>query len=150
MKAPDNPFVDYNFSIILESEESHAYEKKPTLKSKLLFMDFHFNNLGISNLSILDKSKRNPEWKTMTKSIIKFGREGYEVNDIQVPGGTSISRRHCVIINVKNDVWIYDLESTGIWLNGEKIKHKAPIIGLNTLQIGEIEYIINTDNTKLL
>ena len=113
-------------------------------------MDYHFNNLGKSNISILDKGKRNTEWESNTKSIIKFGREGYEVNDIQVPGGTSISRRHCVIINVKNDVWIYDLESTGVWLNGDKVNHKAPLIGLNTLRIGDVEYIINTDNTKLL
>jgi len=67
-----------------------------------------------------------------------------------VPGGTSISRRHCVIINCKDDVWIYDLESTGTYLNDEKINHKSPLIGLSTLRISNFEYIITTDKSKLL
>lgn len=50
MKAPDNPFIDYNLSVVLEGKESHSYEKKPTLKSKLLFIDYHFNNIGLNSL----------------------------------------------------------------------------------------------------
>jgi len=38
-----NHFLDYNFSVILENKSSHDFAKKPTLKSKLLFMDYRFN-----------------------------------------------------------------------------------------------------------
>ena len=45
LKAPktDNFFLDYNISVILETMPSHAFQKKPTLRSKLLFMDYRFN-----------------------------------------------------------------------------------------------------------
>lgn len=90
------------------------------------------------------------EWQAFEKPIIKIGRKGYDVNDIQVPGATSISRRHCVIINSKDDAWIYDLNSTGTYLNDEKINYKAPLIGLNKLRVSNVEYMVTTDKNKLL
>ena len=150
MKAPDNPFIDYNLSVILEGQESHAYEKRPTLKSKLLFMDYHFNNFGLNSLSISEYKNESVEWQVFEKPIIKIGRKGYDANDIQVPGGTSISRRHCLIVNSKDDAWIYDLDSTGTYLNREEINYKAPLIGLNKLRIGNVEYMVTTDKNKLL
>ncbi|HEV8084781.1 MAG TPA: FHA domain-containing protein, partial [Chitinophagaceae bacterium] len=61
-----------------------------------------------------------------------------------------ISRRHSLIVNCKDDVWLYDLDSTGTYLNGERIKNKAPMIGLNKIKIGKAEYTITTDKSKLL
>jgi pSer/pThr/pTyr-binding forkhead associated (FHA) protein len=61
-----------------------------------------------------------------------------------------LSRRHCVIINCKDDVWLYDLESTGTYLNDEKVNRKVPILGFNKLTIGAVEYTITTDKSKLL
>ena len=150
LKPPENPFVDYNFSIVLDDKETHNLEKTPTLKSKLLFMDFHFNNIGKNTLTFLDSNNKKASLDSFDKPIVKIGREGYDVNDVQVPGGTSISRRHCLIVNCKDDVWVYDLESTGTYLNDEKIISKAPVLGLNKLRIGSIEYTITTDKSKLL
>lgn len=83
--------------------------------------------------------------------IIKFGREGYDANDIQVKGDTLPCRRHSLIINCKNDIWLYDLNSySGTFLNGEKIKNKAPLIGLNRITIAKTNYCIKTDKSKLL
>ena len=79
-----------------------------------------------------------------------MGRQGYDVNDVQVPGGNAISRRHCLIINCKDDVWIYDLDSTGIYLNDERINGKALVLGLNKLKLGSVEYTFTTDKSKLL
>jgi hypothetical protein len=45
---------------------------------------------------------------------------------------------------------VYDLESTGTFLNDLKIKNKAPLLGLNKLRISNIEYTITTDKSKLL
>jgi hypothetical protein len=36
------------------------------------------------------------------------------------------------------------------YLNDERVKSKAPMIGLNTLRIGGVEYRLTTDRTKLL
>lgn len=149
LKAPENPFVDYNFSIVLDDNVTHNLDKNPTLKSKLLFMEFSFNNISRSTLTFLNSNNKKGSLDSFDKPIIKIGREGYDVNDVQVPGGSSISRRHCLIINCKDDVWVYDLESTGTYLNDEKII-KAPVLGLNKLRIGNIEYTITTDKSKLL
>lgn len=84
------------------------------------------------------------------KHIISFGREGYKVNDVEVAGTTNISRRHCVVVNTRDDVWLYDLKSTGTYLNGERIKGKAPIIGRNIVRIGTKEYVIASDKVGLI
>jgi len=73
------------------------------------------------------------------------------MNEVKVPIGESVSRRHCLIINSNDDVWLYDLESTtGTFLNGERVINKVPIIGVNKLTVGDVEFTISTDNTKLL
>ena len=71
------------------------------------------------------------------------------MNDVKVPGGTSISRRHCVIINFKDDVWIYDLDSTGTYLDNDEVVNKMPLIGRKTLQIGKTKYELTNDKSKL-
>ena len=82
--------------------------------------------------------------------IIKFGREEYNQNDIQVSGSNAVSRRHCVIINSKDNVWLYDLESTGTEINDEIVTNKVPLIGYNKLKINKIYFTITTDKSKLL
>lgn len=150
LKAKSNDFVDYNFSIILESEPTHGKDKKPTLKSKLLFMDYRFHKMAVNTLHFVQSNIPDGKIGETEKRIIKFGRKGYDVNDIEIPGGTGISRRHCLIINCKDDVWLYDLDSTGTYVNNDLVKDKVPLIGLNTIRIGKVEYQITTDKDKLL
>jgi serine/threonine protein kinase len=150
LKAESNDFVDYNFSVVLETEPTHSKDKKPTLKSKLLFMDYRFNKMAINTLHFIQSNISEEKIGSTEKRIIKFGRKGYDVNDIEVPGGTSTSRRHCLIINCKDDVWLYDLDSTGTYVNNDLVKDKVPLIGLSTIRIGRTEYQITTDKSKLL
>lgn len=146
-----NDFVDYNFSIISESKSSHGMDKKPTLKSKLLFMDYRFHKMAASKLYFTETNIPDGKVGNTEKLIIKLGREGFEVNDFQIPGGTAISRRHCLIMNCKDDVWLYDLSSaSGTYVNDEKVIDKVPLIGLNTIRIDKVEYKITTDQNKLL
>ena len=37
-----NEFIAYNFSVVSDSVPTHAWQRAPTLKSKLLFMDYRF------------------------------------------------------------------------------------------------------------
>jgi serine/threonine protein kinase len=150
LKAKTNEFIDYNYSVILESDLSHSYEKKPTLKSKLLFMDYRFNKLIDNKLYFTEPNLPDGKFEETEKKIIKFGRATIDANDIKVPGGTAISRRHCLIINCKDDVWLYDLESTGTYVNKEKVSGKIPLIGKNIIRIDKAEYTVTSDKTKLL
>lgn len=142
-----NPFLDYNFNIILESLPTHDFTKKPTLKSKLLFMDYRFNKFSHSTLFYTIVN--GLESSSISRPIIALGRKGFDVNDIQVPGGTTISRRHCILINWKDDIWLYDLDSTGTYVNGERVIGKVPLIGKNLVRIGLTEFEFTNDKGKL-
>ena len=140
----------YNYSVVSEPTPSHDQEKRPTLKSKLLFMDYRFRKMTPHTLFLVAGGENIRKARPSQKSIITFGRHGYAVNDVQVAKGASVSRRHCLIVNCKDDVWLYDLESTGTYINNERVKAKAPLIGLCTLRIGGVEYRVTTDKGKLL
>jgi tetratricopeptide (TPR) repeat protein/tRNA A-37 threonylcarbamoyl transferase component Bud32 len=144
-----NEFIDYNYSVVSESVLTHAWQKHPTLKSKLLFMDYRFRKLTRSQLFISDDpNSRRP--RTAYKLIITFGREGCLVNDLQVAGSSNVSRRHCVVVNCRDDVWLYDLESTGTQVNGQRVKGKTPLIGRNIVRIGSKEFVITNDKDSLI
>lgn len=151
MESIYNEFIDYNYSVVAETESTNGLKNKPTLKSKLLFMDYRFIKMNPGTLYYTEPGITTGKMKSMDKLIIKIGRKGYLVNDIQIPGGTGLSRRHSLIVNCKNDVWLYDLGSTkGTYLNGELLIDKAPLIGLNTLKNGELECKVTSDQSNLL
>jgi serine/threonine protein kinase len=146
----DNPFIEYNLSVITEKELSHNFKKTPSLKSKLLFMDFQFNTLKENTITILETNNKIETPNSFNNPIIKFGREEYHQNEIQVSGSNAVSRRHCVIINSKDNVWLYDLESTGTVVNDEIVTNKVPLIGRNLLKVKDIFFSLTTDRSKLL
>ncbi|TDP61184.1 protein kinase domain-containing protein [Flavobacterium dankookense] len=146
----ENHFIGYNLSVITESKKSHNYKETPTLKSKLLFMDFQFNILKENTITILETNNEYHTEKSISEPIIKFGRQEYTQNDIRISGGVAVSRRHCIIINTKDNVWLYDLESTGTEINDTIVTNKIPLIGYNKLKIKDIYFTLTTDKTKLL
>lgn len=149
MKASDNFFIDYNISVINEILVSHSFKLKPTLKSKLLFQDFRFNvsNKLPGGVEITNHSTGAVNF--FNQPIIKVGRNDYGDNDICLRG-IAVSRRHCLIVNTKDDVMLYDLGSMGTYLNGEEVKRKMPLLGLNKIIVAGFELSINTDKSKLL
>lgn len=49
----------------------------------------------------------------------------------------SASRRHAVIVNMGNEVWLHDLHSTvGTWLDGVQIHGKRPLMGVHDVRVG--------------
>lgn len=155
--TPDNvipkykhPIIDYNYSVVSEREKTYNLREHPTLKSKLLFMDFHFNNIISNSLTITDGEKKEVVSQIKDNAVVTVGREGYKVNDIQVSGSTSVSRRHCLIVNSKSDVWLFDLNSTGTYLNEIRVQKKARLNGVCKVKIGASELIIKTDKTQLI
>jgi serine/threonine protein kinase len=146
----DNPFIEYNQDLVFEKDSSHSFTKHPTLKSKLLFMEYRFNNFKPGTIFMTDSNVTKQILGEMAAPIYKMGRGSYSCNNLKVPGGTAISRRHCLIINCKDDIWLYDLESTGTYLNGERVYGKMPLVGKNHIKIGEAIYELTNDKTKLL
>lgn len=144
-----NEFIAYNYSVVNESVLTHAWQKHPTLKSKLLFMDYRFRKLTRSTLFISDDpNSKKP--RTAYKLIITFGREGSSVNDLQIAGSTNVSRRHCAVVNCRDDVCLYDLESTGTQVNGQRVKGKTPLVSRNIVRVGNKEFVITNDKDNLI
>jgi hypothetical protein len=66
LKQGDNPFIDYNTSVILKMNQV-TISKSPTLKSKLLFMDFQFNTLKENTITILETNNDNATPTSLSK-----------------------------------------------------------------------------------
>ncbi|MBK6834798.1 MAG: protein kinase [Bacteroidetes bacterium] len=112
-KLQKHYFLDYNYELVMEKEVSHNYSKDPTLKSKMLYMDYRFNNFIPGTLFFRNQSNEASNFVEINSPIIKIGKEGFPLNTIEILGDTKVSRRHCAIINSKNDVWLSNLSSSG-------------------------------------
>lgn len=145
-----NAFLNYNHSVVVEAVPTHGGVEKPTLKSKLLFMDYRFRKLIPGTIYCSTVGKGGARELQTREIIITFGRTGYHANDVEVADGTAVSRRHCLIVNCKDDAWLYDLQSTGTYLDNRPVKPKEPFVGLATIRIGGKELAVSTDKEKLL
>ena len=64
---------------------------------------------------------------------------------------SGISRRHAVIVNHPDDVWIYDLGSVvGTSVDGERICGKTFLDGVHTVDIGTRKIRVATDKGLLI
>ena len=142
----NHPVIDYNISVINDKQKSYR-----DIASKFLFLNFNHNTIQHNRLTIYCNEEGKKFELNSENPIIKIGRKGYSCNDIELEGTNSISRRHCIIINSKNDVWIYDLNGfTNISINEVKMNKRAFLIGVNKLSVNNIELWLNADGDKLL
>lgn len=143
-----NPFQQLNFDVATESPQSW-HREGPPLKSKLLFQDYRFGT---------DEKRRKPQLLffdlgdgyqfSQQTPLVTLGR--LDANNIPF-GQNDISRRHAVIINLPNDVWIYDLGSaTGVKLDGQRVRGKAFLDGVHVLSIGARSIKVATDEGLLI
>lgn len=146
----DNDFIAYNKSVANETVPTHAGQNAPTLKSKLLFMDYRFRKQNPGPLYLYGAPNSAGKPKQMNPLIVTFGREGYPANDVEIHGGTNVSRRHCLVVNSHDDVWLYDLASTGTYVNGKRVHGKVLLTGRNTVRIGNKEFTITNDKDSLV
>jgi serine/threonine protein kinase len=151
----EGAFIGYNMKVLFGGlkDQSHGFLEKPHIKTKLLFMESRFESLGSSKstLTIVDSNQKGIIGRKFNQKLILFGREGFEVNDIQVPGGTMISRRHAVIVNQKDDLWLYDLQSaTGVRVNDYHVNGKIQLVGVSKIEIGNFWYRVTGDEGRLI
>ena len=142
-----NEFMKYNIEIITESEKSYDINNIDMLKNKLLFQDFRFNESIKSSNRVTIKNNKN-KIQYIDHKFISIGRND---NNSIIIKGDSVSRRHDLLLNCKNDVWIYDLGSKfGTFVDGEKVEGKKFLHGIHLLNISGKEYIISTDDQLLI
>jgi len=145
-----SPFHKYNSNVYKNNDPVvWSRSEKPYLHTKLLFHEYKFRDMGNSTnlfeLSIDGKSI------ILEDQIVAFGRKGYAPYAFSEFSGNAVSRLHFVIINQKNNVWLYDLDSfTGIFVDGKRIHKKCFLLGLHTLKFGDHKISLKTDTNLLI
>ena len=82
---------------------------------------------------------RMPDGSKMQTSAPLVSIGSWAKNDIALDDA-SVSRRHALIVNLPNDVWLYDLGSTrGSRLDGNAAPGRAFLDGVHRVMVGRRE-----------
>ena len=143
-------FIKYYSSLFRKG--SRCWDKKngPSLTSKLIFREHRFEKIGSSENAIEINHTKTGKKYSIKDKIITIGRYGYLGNTIPYFTDTSISRLHFLIVNSKNDVWLYNLSQLGTFVDDEIIKKKKFLHGLHHIRSGIYEFTLKTDEELLL
>lgn len=129
-----NPFAAYNAKVALAGAEKLGGWNK--LLEKLVFEDFRFGLPAArksANTVVLEMGERTLRTAEKLISIGNLPENTFRVQD------PSISRRHAVIVNTANEVWIHDLHSTiGIWTDEVRVERKRILMGVHDVLIGKV------------
>ena len=133
-KIKSHHFVRLNFNIINDIKESNI--NKNNSHGKLLYQDYRFNKYQIANVCTILKDKSDK--LEFNEPLIAIGRN---VNNNFIINDSTVSRRHCIIINYSKDVWIYNLESTqGVYVDNIEVKQKHFLSGKHRIRLGNVEF----------
>jgi len=135
-----NPFIQYNRRIV---------ELDPAdMKRKLLFQDHRFGDPGHIRSSNTLVLRSGAESATFTDPIVTIGRDPANAHVIEQ---TDVSRWHCVVVNFRGDVWLYDLSSThGTTLDGQRLNRRARIDGVHEIKASSAALTIVSEEGLLV
>jgi tetratricopeptide (TPR) repeat protein len=133
-KISNQHFLKLNFNIIRDLTESSIDNNNRW--RRLLYQDFRFNKYTNKNIcTIIQNDDKKLEFNEPIISIGRNGNNNYCIDEL------SVSRRHCVIVNYPNDVWIYDLGSKcGIYIDDQKVNGKQFLLGKHRIKVGSFEF----------
>ncbi len=150
-RGPTNPFIAHNMVVRTEKPSAWGKEGQPPVKSKLLFEEYRFgtarrggrrNTLAIY-LPLPDGARR-----TFARPIVTIGWLGS--NDV-VFSNTGVSRRHCVIVNYPDDVWLYDLGSaSGTVVDSHNVVGRVFLNGVHEVVVGPARFRIAANSELLI
>jgi serine/threonine protein kinase len=146
LKTEKNPFLRYNALVATEVPSAWGSEGKASLKSKLLFQDFRFGSRRSENnvLSI----KQVSTTREFKEKIVGIGRS--QSNQFIISDHLA-SRRHCLVVNFPDDIWLYELNSTsGTFVDDKKVRRKQFLLGVRDVRIGDSQFQIASRSDFLL
>ena len=144
----NNPIGYYNYCDVAKADKPSIVNSKncSSLKSKLLFNEYKFRKFYKSKNGVtveIDGKEFHSD-----KHVISIGRKGF--NNTFSVGDSSVSRRHLVIVNKKNDVWLYDMSTLGTFVNGIKVQRRFFLLGRCEIQAGRKTIFVKSDRNLLL
>jgi hypothetical protein len=127
-----SPFSLYNAQVSLAGPQ--ALGGWASVLEKLVFQDYRFGlpaALKSTNTVVIEyRGNKMP----FTDKLISIGKLAANSLPVDAP---SASRRHAVIVNMGNEVWLHDLRSTvGTWVDGAQVHGKQPLLGVHDVKIG--------------
>lgn len=129
-----SPFSIYNAQIALAGAQ--ALGGSDRLLEKLVFQDYRFGlaaALKLSNTVVIEYQDNKQAFSDKLISIGKLSANSLPIDS------ASVSRRHAVIVNIGNEVWLHDLCSTvGTWVDGVPLHGKRPLLGVHDVKIGNV------------
>ena len=144
----ESPFTAYNLKILTEADSSFdgGFEKA---HPKLLFQEYSQptkrKSPTANEMAIYfgDEPK-----KTSRLPIISIG--GNFSNDFVVGEG-GVSRRHCAIVNLDDEVWIHDLGSTyGTFVDGEPVQGRMFLHGVHEVTLGDFKFKVASSSEMVV
>jgi FHA domain len=127
-----SPFSIYNAKVALSG--SQALGGWGSLLDKLVFQDCRFGLPSAAKSVNTVVIEHQGDKLAFTGKVISIGK--IIENSLQIDS-PSASRRHAVIVNIGNEVWLHDLHSTvGTWIDGVRLYGKQPLMGVHELKIG--------------
>lgn len=142
-----DPILAYNNEVVFNRDNSWEINEEPTLKSKLIYEDFSYNNFLKTNNEI--QISMGEETINYCETLITLGRSGYG-NDFSIAKSVLISRLHLVIINRENDVWLYNLSRLKTYVDGILLGRRKLLYGLHEIRISDFNFTIKSDTNLIL
>lgn len=131
-RGKGGPFSIYNAQVALAGPL--ALGGWDSLLEKLVFQDYRFGLPSVSKLTNTVVIEHQGKKEALTDKLLSIGK--LAVNSLQIDA-PSVSRRHAVIVNIGNEVWLHDLNSTiGTWIDGVRLYGKQPLMGVHEVKIG--------------
>ena len=136
--ASIDPFVTYNLRVAAESPTARDAMRAKSLKSKLLFQEYRFGTVRLdrrqNTIAVYSPDGARHD---ISQPIVTIG--SLSANDL-VLRDRSVSRRHCVIVNFSDDVWLYDLGSTwGTVVAGTRLAGDVFLDGVHEVAVGNVQ-----------
>ncbi len=144
-----NPFIVFNLAVARETPSSWQADGPPFLRDKLLFQEYGWG-LGRTRAKFNTLAVRMPDGREFESSapVISIGK--LASNDIVLPE-SSVSRRHAVIVNFANDVWLHDLGGGfGTRLGDDRISGRIHLDGVHKLLMGRVSVEIAAQSNLLV
>lgn len=144
-----NPFIAYNLAVATEKLQAWGKDRPPSLKSKLLFEEYRFGTPSrVGRQNTLAVYMPDSVRRDIARPIVTIG--SLSANDIAL-NDRSVSRRHCVIVNYPDDVWLYDLGSTvGTVIDGQRLVGQMLLDGVHKVEVGRVSIRIAASSDLLI
>jgi serine/threonine protein kinase len=146
---PACPFMAYNLGVARERPRAWAPDGTPTLKSKLVFEEYHLGTAhrGAKPNHLVLHMPDGGQHDLMAP-VISVGSLG--ANEIVLRDG-SVSRRHAVIVSLPGEVWVYDLASAvGTFVDGQRVEGRTFVDSVREVRIGHQALRMSPDAGLLL